>query len=111
MPRPRRERFVPKRKPVNPFYVLLLLAGCAFAATASAYGVMTVRELHRSRNGIGDADGFTEIVDRHGANAMIVELVLLGLGTFGAIAFDQHQDKKAAPAGPVIANERTKEIS
>ena len=52
-------------KVVNPFYVLLVLAGCAFAITASAYGVMTVRQLHRSRADVSPSDDrFMELVDR-----------------------------------------------
>lgn len=97
-----------KRKPFNPFYVLLLLAGLAFAITACAYGVMTVRELRSSRTAGYDfptepstADvelpkDFNDLIDRYGAKAMIVEILLLGVGTFGAIAYDQRLDKREA---------------
>lgn len=87
---------MPKRNPINPFYVLLLLSGCAFAVTACAYGVMTVRQLHRTRQAIEATDSFTEVVDEHGVSVMIVELVLLGIGTVGAIGYDQHLDKRQA---------------
>ena len=94
-----------KAKKVNPFYVLLLLAGAAFAITACAYGAMTVRELGRSRmprsaaaNVPDNGKQFTELVDEYGLKVMIGELVLLGIGTFGAIAYDQHLDKKEAQA-------------
>ena len=40
------------------------------------------------------SQSFNELVDQHGATAMIVELVLLGIGTFGAIAFDQRMEKR-----------------
>lgn len=97
------------RKPFNPFYVLLLLAGLAFAVTACAYGVMTVRELHSSRVAGYDFDAetsmdvslpkdFNDVIDRYGANAMIIEILLLGFGTFGAIAYDQRLDKQEALA-------------
>ena len=107
---------MPRRKPINPFYVLLLLSGCAFAVTACAFGVMTVRQLHRSRQAIEATDSFTEVVDQYGVNVMIVELVLLGIGTMGAIGYDQHLDKREAslvagePKSP-SAEESTEEVS
>lgn len=92
-----------RTKPVNPFYVLLLLAGVAFAITACAYGVMTVRQLNASRvpgyrfasDKGNETKNFNQLIDAHGAQAMIVELVLLGVGTVGAILYDQRLDKKA----------------
>lgn len=108
---------VARRKPINPFYLMLLFAGCAFAITACAYGVMTVRQLHSSRapsydrvqaespsTNIGDSElgpyagagneNFNQLVDLHGPTLMVIELILLGVGTFGAIAYDQHLDGK-----------------
>lgn len=88
-----------KKKTVNPFYLLLLISGCAFAITACAYGAMTVRELGQSRlprsmsqEAPVNGRGFNELMDKHGLNIMIVELALLGIGTFGAIAYDQRLD-------------------
>ncbi len=76
---------------VNPFYVLLVLAGCAFDITASAYGVMTVRQLHRSRAAVSPSDDrFIELLDKHGPKIMLLELLLLGIGTVGAITVDQY---------------------
>ena len=90
-----------KKKPVNPFYLLLLVSGCAFAITACAFGAMTVRELGQSRlprsmsqEAPINGQGFNELLDKHGLNIMIVELALLGIGTFGAIAYDQHLDAR-----------------
>jgi hypothetical protein len=92
----------------NPFYVLLLLAGCAFAVTACAYGVMTVRDLQLGRNppqvmpgsieGARDDGGFGKTMDEYGPTLMLVELVLLAIGTFGAMAFDRYLDAKSATA-------------
>lgn len=93
-----------KRKPTNPFYILLLLAGCAFSITACAYGVMTVRQLNAGRSLGRHIDtpptsssgiAFNELVDRHGAKAMTIEIIVLGIGTLGAIAYDQRLDKAA----------------
>lgn len=90
---------VSKKKPANPFYILLLFAGVAFAITACAYGVMTVRQLQQGRMARritadvpAGGESFNELVDRHGPTVMIAELILLGLGTFGAIAYDQRLD-------------------
>ena len=95
---------VKNRKPTNPFYLLLLFAGIAFGITACAYGVMTVRQMRSGKSAAGyryffeeEAAGppanFNELIDRYGATAMIWEIVLLGIGTVGAIAYDQHIDK------------------
>ena len=90
--RSRENRHMPQpSKVVNPFYVLLVLAGCAFAITASAYGVMTVRQLNRSRTDVSPADDrFTELMDEQGPKIMFLELLLLGIGTVGAITVDQY---------------------
>ena len=92
-----------KKKPANPFYILLLLAGGAFAITACAYGVMTVRQLQQGRMSRrmtvevpAGSESFNELVDRHGPSVMIAEL--LGIGTFGAIAYDQRLDAAEAEA-------------
>jgi len=99
---------VKNRKPINPFYLLLLLAGIAFGITACAYGNMTVRQKHSGRSAAGykyfeekptgPPANFNELVDRYGATAMIWEIVLLGIGTVGAIAYDQHLDKRTEAA-------------
>ena len=100
---------VSKKKPTNPFYVLLLLAGSAFAITACAYGVMTVRQLSAGRSArwrepveAPPSQGFDTLVDRYGHTALAIELVLLGIGTVGAIAFDQYLDKKQQPVSEKV---------
>lgn len=93
---------VSSKKPTNPFYVLLLLAGSAFAITACAYGVMTVRQLSKGRSArwrqpaeSTQGQRFDALVDGYGHAALAIELALLGISTFGAIAYDQRLDKKA----------------
>ena len=44
------------------------------------------------------SESFNELVDRHGPSVMIAELLLLGIGTFGAIAYDQRLDAAEAEA-------------
>ena len=98
-----------KKKPTNPFYILLLLAGVAFAITACAYGVMTVRQLQQGRSARRmmtadeevpkSGESFNTLVDQHAPMVMIAELVLLGIGTFGAIAYDQRLDASEIKSG------------
>lgn len=98
-----------KKKHVNPFYILLVIAGAAFAITAFAYGVMTVRQLQASRMAgydppadasekslyaSADNDRFSEIVSKYGGQLMVGELILLTIGTVGAIAYDQRLDRQ-----------------
>ncbi|MCI0492916.1 MAG: hypothetical protein L0Z07_08265 [Planctomycetes bacterium] len=85
------------RKSANPFYVLLLLAGIAFAITATAYGVMAFRE---SRAG-GQANVAEEPhpliawMSRHGDAALLTELGFLAAFTIGAIGTDQFWQRRA----------------
>ncbi len=107
---------MPKKKPTNPFYILLVISGAAFAITAMAFGVMTVRDLQASRNAdygpvvvdpltsIAENDNFNALVDRYGTKIMIGELVLLAIGTFGAIGYDQHLDRNELKSNSQNAN-------
>ena len=90
--RSRENRHMPQpSKVVNPFYALLVLSGCAFAITASAYGVMTARQLHPSREAVSPTDDrFNELIDKQGPKIMFLELLLLGICTVGAIAVDHY---------------------
>jgi hypothetical protein len=74
-----------QHKPTNPFYVALLPVGVAFAVTACAYGVMTVRGLDPLHTEDGGVIG---VMDRHGLLIMVVELALLGVLTVAAISSD-----------------------
>ena len=74
-------------KPLNPFYPVLVVAGIAFALTACAYSVMTVRGLDPHTAGEG---GLVGLMDRHGLAIMVVELVVLGLLTGAAIGTDNY---------------------
>jgi hypothetical protein len=77
----------------NPFYGLLLVAGVLFVVTASAYGVMYVQEIHAAPSvGIHPLMVWLE---RHGNMALLVELGLLAVGTFGAIGTDEYWQRRA----------------
>lgn len=101
------------KKRTNPFYILLVVAGVAFAITALAFGVMAVRGLQNSRavgygpvepkpSLIAKSSSFDDIVDRYGTQAMIWELVLLTIGTVGAIGYDQHLDRRDAELSSIV---------
>jgi hypothetical protein len=88
-----------RRKRVNPFYVLLVLAGTLFTVTACAYGVMAVKQLHasdyqlpgqaRSVKLTGTDQSFIQFMDQHGERLMLAELAILGVASFAAMGTDR----------------------
>jgi hypothetical protein len=84
---------VPRSKPVNPFYAVLIVAGVTFALTATMYGVMTVRS-QDARS--AEPTGAMAFLAEHGLTLMVVELVVLGLLTFAAISTDDYWMKGIA---------------
>jgi hypothetical protein len=92
---------VPRSKKfANPFYSLLLVAGIAFALTATAYGVMAFRE---ARPAAAEALQATTVehplmnwMSRHGESALVIELVALAIFTFGAIGTDDYWQRRDA---------------
>jgi hypothetical protein len=78
-------------KPFNPFYAALVVVGVAFALTACAYGVMTVRGLNPR---LAEEGGLIGLMDRHGLVIMVVEIGLLGLLTVAAIATDGYWTRR-----------------
>jgi formate hydrogenlyase subunit 3/multisubunit Na+/H+ antiporter MnhD subunit len=88
-----------KRQLTNPFYVVLMVVGVAFALTACAYGWSARLKLDAEtfdRN----AD-FIALVDRYGMLSMIVELALLTVLTFLAIGTDEFWERRAQHAGGI----------
>lgn len=93
------------RKFANPFYALLLVAGIAFALTATAYGVMAFRDARPAEAhppstaepaNIPKRDHPLMIwMRRHGEAALLIELALLALCTFGAIGTDDYWQRRA----------------
>jgi len=75
------------RKPTNPFYILLMIVGVAFAFTALGYGVMSVKMLEPAKLEARDS-AFIDFFDEHGAMLFLVELVLLAVLTLLAITTD-----------------------
>lgn len=79
------------RKRINPFYVLSVLVGIAFLFTALIYWVMTLRA---SRLDLAptSASGqwLMDFMSDYGVWLFVVEIVLLGITTFAAIATDDY---------------------
>ena len=78
---------MPQKKPVNPFYVVAIVVGVAFAITACSYCVMTMRGL--DPHAVGE-NGLVGVMDRYGLAIMLVELGVLGAATVAAIATDDY---------------------
>src|SRR5262245_41574279 len=92
---------MPAVKATNPFYAALLAVGVAFAITACAYGVMTVRGLDPR---LADEEGLMGLMSRHGLAMMVVELVLLGLLTFAAIGTDGYWESGFGSRGSGVGD-------
>jgi hypothetical protein len=91
---------MPQPGPRNPFYAMLVVVGVAFAVTACAYGVMTVRGLDPHAS---DEQGLVGLMDRHGLAIMAVELMLLALLTALAIGTDEYWSRRTSGgAGPGV---------
>ena len=79
-----------KKKPKNPFYVLLMVVGTMFALTALPYSFMTVRMSQPHEVSQGDL-----FFDTYGMWIMGAELTLLAVLTFAAIGTDDYWTRKA----------------
>ncbi len=97
----------------NPFYALLLVAGITFALTATAYGVMAFREarpvsIESVQTASVTPHPLMEWMSRYGETALMTELVLLGIFTFGAIGTDDYWQRARRPATVEKGNLRCK---
>lgn len=94
---------MPQPKPFNPFYFLLALVGVTFCVSASAFGLMTLRQSRAPQTVLlEDAQNpvhpLMKLMDQHGMKILMGELGLLAVFTFGAIATDQMWSNKLALA-------------
>ena len=80
------------KKSFNPFYAMLVVVGVAFALTACAYGMMTVRLLDPR---VSEETGLVGLMDRHGLTILIAELSVLGGLTVAAIGTDEFWTRRA----------------
>ncbi|MCI0335860.1 MAG: hypothetical protein L0228_21850 [Planctomycetes bacterium] len=81
----------------NPFYGLLLVAGIAFAITATAYGVMAFRDRDTAASvasASAEEHPLMTWMNEHGAAALGTELAILAVGTIGAIATDDYWQRR-----------------
>ncbi|MDA1053106.1 MAG: hypothetical protein O3C40_21850 [Planctomycetota bacterium] len=85
-----------QRKPTNPFYIVLLIAGVIFLVTACSYFVMTIkgREVSLGRPEDPSSKRFVEIVDRYGFAALMIELGILAGATCAAIGTDEYWTRR-----------------
>jgi len=83
---------VTPKKPFNPFYSLLVAVGIAFAISACAYGVMTVKMLQPAGAAeVREAEGgLLAIMDRWGMTILLAELGMLAVLTVAAIGTDEY---------------------
>lgn len=77
-----------RKKFVNPFYVLVVIAGFVFTVTACAYGVMTVRGLRPELSADGSGEGLMTYLDQHGFRLMLIELGVLAVCSVAAMVTD-----------------------
>lgn len=86
-----------RKKPINPFYVVLVIVGAAFAITASAYGVTAMRALRTdSASATAPSESsLTPFMANHGNNLLLGELVILAIATVAAISTDDYWTRRA----------------
>jgi len=88
------------QKFANPFYGLLLVAGIAFALTATAYVVLAYRDARQPAaanvelQAREDPHPLLAWMSHHGETALITELGLLAVFTFAAIATDDYWQRR-----------------
>jgi hypothetical protein len=85
------------RKFANPFYGLLLVAGLAFALTATTYGVMAFREretMPTATQTFSNPHPLMEWMNEYGDATLMIELGALALFTFAAIATDDYWQRR-----------------
>ncbi|HEX3601048.1 MAG TPA: hypothetical protein VHU84_12940 [Lacipirellulaceae bacterium] len=87
------------QKFANPFYGLLLAAGIVFALTAVCFGVMAFHDARppaaADDQAVASNHPLFVWMRRYGEAALLVELAVLALGTFGAIATDEYWQHRA----------------
>ena len=106
-----------QRRKVNPFSVLLGIVGIAFTLTAACYCLYVLRGV-RPETSRAAPHLLERIVDGWGTTALVIELGLLAVATFGSIAWDElahveirrrlrneHTGLPNAPSGGAVTDE------
>ncbi|MGD9646401.1 MAG: hypothetical protein AB7U73_11870 [Pirellulales bacterium] len=96
-----------KRERFNPFYVLLIGAGIVFSVTACAYGLMAFRALRMGAPQVEAAGqgGLLVFLDQHGGLVMGIELAVLAVFTFSAMALDSARSRHEQAKGTSASGE------
>ena len=76
---------------MNPFYPAIAALGVAFAVTACAYGVMTVRGLNPHH---AQETGLIGLMEQNGLIILVVEVAALGVLTVLAIMSDYYWTRR-----------------
>jgi hypothetical protein len=84
-----------QKKAFNPFYVLLVILGVIFGVTACLYGVMIVKMSTAVGVAANANSPVLRLMSEHGLTIMLVELGLLGIACFAAMATDSYWTKEA----------------
>jgi hypothetical protein len=82
------------KKSANPFYLLLVVFGISFVMTATAYCVMAVRATKSTTDSPSAPHPLMAWMHEHGDTALMTELALLGVCTFGAIGTDEYWQRR-----------------
>ena len=80
----------------NLFYPMLGIVGFLFTITAASFCVSVLRGI-RPETADREPHALQRLMDRHGTTLLVVEIALLAVGTFGAIAVDELAQRKARP--------------
>ncbi|MFO0902747.1 MAG: hypothetical protein U0939_07090 [Pirellulales bacterium] len=83
-----------KKKGTNPFYALVVVAGIAFTITVCAYGLLMVRSMNPAAPGADQESGMLAFLDQHGLKVLLIELAVLGVASFAAMATDDFWTRK-----------------
>jgi len=97
---------MPRIKPFNPFYLLLVIVGTAFCVTACAYGVSAMRDLRPQKSTPErrvQASTLPAFIEKHGNRLLAGELLVLTLATIGAITTDGYWTRRAVAASQAAA--------
>lgn len=86
-------RVAKRSGPINPFYIVLVVAGMVFAITACAYGVMTFLAMQSSYG--ENKPALLDFLEEHGAGLLSIELAVLAVATFAAMGTDSYWDRRA----------------
>jgi len=81
------------RRPINPFFPLLVVVSVVFVVTACAFGVMALRAI--SPAATGGHHPLLAFLDRHGVLLLMVEVAVLAAMAILAMSTDRYWTERA----------------